>query len=106
MIEAREFFRVDAAVPMYVRSLAEDEAKRCSCHLSHKGFDKTLKKTLIRKINISGAGICFENDIAYTPDDILEMRLMLEDAYHCIIALCVKGVRVEKSSRNYRIAVN
>jgi c-di-GMP-binding flagellar brake protein YcgR len=41
-----------------------------------------------------------------TPGDILEMRLMLEDAYHGIIALCVKVLRVEKLSRNYRIAVN
>jgi c-di-GMP-binding flagellar brake protein YcgR len=106
MRESREFFRVDAAVPMFVRPLTKDDAKRCSCHLTEKGFDKTLKKTLVRKINISGAGICFENDMPFTPGDILEMRLMLEDAYHGIIALCVKVLRVEKLSRNYRIAVN
>jgi c-di-GMP-binding flagellar brake protein YcgR len=106
MTESREFFRVDAPVPMFVRSLTKDEGKRCSCHLSEKGFDKTLKKTLSRKINISGAGICFENDMPFAPGDILEMRLMLEEAYDGIIGLCVKVLRVEKLSRNYRIAVN
>jgi len=106
MTESREFFRVDAAVPMFMRSLARDEAKRCSCHLSEKGFDNALKKTLIRKINISGAGICFENDMPFTTGDILEMRLMLEDAYHGVIAICVKVLRVEKLAKNYRIAVN
>jgi c-di-GMP-binding flagellar brake protein YcgR len=106
MREAREFFRVDAAVPMSVRSLARDEATRCLCHLSDKGFDKTLKKNLVRKINISGAGICFENDMPFAPGDILEIRLMLEDAYHGTIVLCVKVVRVEKRSRNYCMAAS
>ena len=106
MRESREFFRVDADVPMFVRSLTRDEAKRCSCHLTEKGFDKTLKKTLIRTINISGAGICFQNDMPFTPGDILEMRVMLEDAYQGIIAFCVKVLRVEKLSRSYRIAVS
>jgi c-di-GMP-binding flagellar brake protein YcgR len=106
MRESREFFRVDAAVPMFVRPLTKDDAKRCSCHLTEKGFDKTLKNTLIRKINISGAGICFENDMPFTQGDILEMRLMLEDAYLGIIAFCVKVLRVEKLSKNYRIAVS
>jgi len=106
MTESREFFRVDAAVPMLVRPLTSNEANRCYCLLTEKGFDQTLKKTLIRKINISGAGICFENDMPFTPGDILEIRLMLEDAYHGVIALCVKVLRVEKHSRNYSIAVN
>jgi c-di-GMP-binding flagellar brake protein YcgR len=105
MTESREFFRVDAAVPMFIRSLTEDDAKRCSCHLTEKGFDTALKKTLMRKINISGAGICFENDMPLTPGNILEMRLMLEDAYQGIIAFCVKVLRVEKLQKTYRIAV-
>jgi c-di-GMP-binding flagellar brake protein YcgR len=106
MMESREFFRVDAAVPMFVRALAIEEAKRCSCHLSEKGFDKTLKKTLMRKINISGAGICFENDTPFNIGDVLEIRLMLEETYTGIIGLCVKVLRVEKLSKNYRVAVS
>ena len=105
MNELRQFFRVDATVPMFIRSLSDREAVRFTCRLDDKGFDKTLKERLLRKINISGAGICFESDVPYDQGEIIEMRLMLEDVYPGIIGVSVEVNRVEKKSRNYYIAV-
>jgi len=105
MAELRQFFRVNATIPIFLRSLSDREAVPFSCRLDDKGFDKTLKKRLMRKINISGAGICFESDIPYVLGDIIEMRFMLEDVYPGIIAVSVEVIRVETGSKNYYIAV-
>lgn len=101
----REFFRVDAGVPMSVRRMAAEEAARCSCSLSGQTFNDNLKKGLLRKINISGAGICFESPVPYSIGDYLGIRLMLESVHPGIIDLYVKVVRVERTPKNYCIAV-
>jgi c-di-GMP-binding flagellar brake protein YcgR len=104
-MEKREFFRVDAAVPMSVRQINAAEASRCSCCLSGQEFDKNLKNGLFRKINISGAGIYFENASPYSLDDHLELHLMLGDVHPGIVILYAKVVRVERGPKNYCIAV-
>jgi len=103
--ESRRFFRVGAIVPMFVRPIAAEEASHYTCNMGVQGFDKNIKKGLLSRINISGAGICFESATPYSAGDLLEIRLMLEDVYPWIIALCTKVVRVERCPKHYCIAV-
>jgi len=104
-LELREFFRVDAIVPMSVRSLTTADASQYTCHMTGQGFDENTKKGLLCKINISGAGICFESATAYSAGDLLDIRLMLETVYPGIIALCAKVLRVERYPKHYCVAV-
>ncbi|MGO9378587.1 MAG: PilZ domain-containing protein [Dissulfurispiraceae bacterium] len=104
-MELREFFRVDAIVPMLVRPIAAEDASRYTCYMDSTGFDKSMKSGLLSRINISGAGICFDSAITYSKGDLLEIRLMLEDVYPGIIALCAKVLRVEGCPKHYCVAV-
>jgi c-di-GMP-binding flagellar brake protein YcgR len=104
MRERREFFRIDADVPVLIRA-ASSAADQCLCRLSTERFGEAAKIKLRRRINISGAGICFGNDSPNSPDEIIEMRLMLEDVYPGTIVLCTKVLRTEKMPKNYCVAV-
>ena len=103
--ESRGFFRVGAIVPMFVRHIDAEEASNYSCNMGVQGFDKNIKKELLSRINISGAGICFESLIPYSAGDFLEVRFMLEDVYPGIISVCTKVLRVESCPKHYCIAV-
>jgi c-di-GMP-binding flagellar brake protein YcgR len=104
-MESREYFRVGAIVPMFVRPIAAEEASRFTCHMSVQGFTTDMKKALLNTINISGAGICFESATPYSAGDLLEIRLMLEGVYPGIISLCAKVLRVERCPKYYCVAV-
>ncbi len=103
--ESRRFFRVGAIVPMFVRHLDAEEASHYTCNMGVQGFDKNIKKELLSRINISGAGICFESPTPYSAGDLLEVRFMLEDAYPGIISVCARVLRVESCLKHYCIAI-
>ncbi len=98
--ERREFFRIDADVPVSVRS----GATQCSCRLSAVQFNEATSAAIRRRINISGAGICFSNASPCSVGELLEIELMLEDAYPGIVILCTRVLRCEKTPKNYCIA--
>ncbi len=105
MKERRAFFRVDADVPIFIRIPAEDKANSCVCALSSERFSDEIKRPLIQRINISGAGICFHSERQYLAGDILDVLIMLESVYPGIITLCTRVLRAEKLRKKYRIAV-
>ncbi|HMK55468.1 MAG TPA: PilZ domain-containing protein [Dissulfurispiraceae bacterium] len=104
-MELREYFRVDADVPMFVRQLTKNDAVNYDCNLSGQGFGDAMKKELGRRINISGAGICFESQTPYATGDFLEIRFMLENVYEGLIAVSVEVLRVERRTKDYCVAV-
>ena len=105
MKEKREFFRVDVEIPIFIRHVEEGDSGCCECTLIEQGFGERIKTALVQRLNISGAGICFRSDKPYQVGDVLEMRLMLEDACPGVIGLCTRVIRVEKRSRHHSIAV-
>ncbi|HMK60415.1 MAG TPA: PilZ domain-containing protein [Dissulfurispiraceae bacterium] len=104
-MELRAYFRVDADIPMFVRQLKKNDAVNYDCNISGQGFNNAMKSKLCRRMNISGAGICFESETAYAPDDFLEIRFMLEGVHDGLIAISVQVLRVERRQKDYCIAV-
>jgi hypothetical protein len=103
--DARVLFRARATAPLFARPLSGSMPDECYSRLSEPGFDEFLKRSLVKKIDISIAGLSFESDIPYATGDVIELRLMLEDVYRGVIDLCVKVLRVDVRPRHYRIAV-
>ncbi|HTZ17777.1 MAG TPA: PilZ domain-containing protein [Dissulfurispiraceae bacterium] len=105
MQERREFFRIDVDVPVFIRVPAGGEAGDCACTLSKEKFSDDIKKSLVRRINISGAGISFLSDKQYSAGDLIEMLVMIENVYPGIITLCTRVLRSEKRRNKYFTAV-
>ena len=104
MEEKRTFGRVNMLAPLFVRQMQGAAAEDCFCHLIEQKFDDYLKRSLYKKINISGSGILFESDVPFAPGGILEVKFMLDDAYLGVIYLCIEILRVDMRLRGYRIA--
>jgi hypothetical protein len=92
--EMRRFIRVNMLAPLFVKPMHALSAADCYSRLNEQGFDEYLKRSLYKKMNISGSGIGFESNQSYAPGGIVEVRLMLDDVYSGSIELCVEVVRV------------
>jgi hypothetical protein len=104
MEDKRGYARISMLAPLYVRQLSGVTLDDCFCRLNEQGFDDYLKRSLYKKINISGSGILFESDVPFAPGGILEVQFMLDDAYLGLIDLCIEVLRVDMRPRGYRIA--
>jgi|GEM_PF-2194740 len=92
--EMRRFMRVNMLAPLFVKPIHGISADECYSRLNEQGFDEYLKRSLYKKMNISGSGIGFESNQSFAPGGIVEIRLMLDDIYSGSIELCVEIVRV------------
>ncbi len=90
--------------PLFVRPLSSAAPDECFCRLNEQGFDDYLKRSLYKKINISGSGIVLNSDVSYAPGSFLEVQFMLDDAYPGIIALCIEVLRVDMRPGGYLVA--
>jgi hypothetical protein len=102
--ELRGYFRVNMLAPLFVRPLHGITAEKYHCRLNAQGFDDYLKRSLYKKINISGSGIGFESDQPYAPGGILEVRFMLDDVHLGLIDLCIEVLRVDMRPKGYWVA--
>jgi len=90
--------------PMFVKPMFGASVEDCYSRLNEQGFEEYLKRSLYKKMNISGSGIGFESDQPYAPGGIVEIRMMLDDVYNGIIELCVEIVRVDLRPKGYWVA--
>jgi hypothetical protein len=90
--------------PLFVKPMHGISADECYSRLNAHGFEEYLKRSLYKKMNISGSGMGFESDQPYAPGGIMEIRLMLDDVYSGTIEVCVEVVRVDLRPMGYWIA--
>jgi hypothetical protein len=102
--EMRAFLRVNMLAPLFVKPLHGVSADDCYSRLNEQEFDEYLKRSLYKKINISGSGIGFESNQPYAPGGILEVRLMLDDVYSGTMDLCAEVVRIDLRPMGYWVA--
>jgi hypothetical protein len=102
--ESRRFLRVNLLAPLFAKPMLGGSADDCYSRLNEQQFDEYLKRSLYKKMNISGSGIGFESNQPYAPGGILEIRLMLDDVYSGTMDLCVEVVRVDLRPMGYWVA--
>jgi hypothetical protein len=104
IVEKRAFARVSILAPLFVRPMSGATEDNCFSRLNEQGFDDYLKRSLYKKMNLSGSGLLFESDVPFAPGGILEVQLMLDDVYHGVFDICIEVLRVDMRPRGYRIA--
>jgi len=103
--ESRKLFRAETIAPLFARPLQGSISDYRGNRLRAGGFDEFLKRSLVKKINISLEALSFESDIPFAPGERLELRMMIEDFYDGIIDLCVEVLRIDVRKKNYCIVV-
>jgi hypothetical protein len=101
--ELRKYVRVSIMAPLYARLSPGLSAENCFCRLNGQLFDDYLKRSLYKRICISGSGMAFESDVPFAPGGILEVRFALDDIYPGVIELCLEVLRVDMRPRCYCI---
>jgi|WetSurMetagenome_2_1015567.scaffolds.fasta_scaffold00217_6 hypothetical protein len=102
--EMRRFLRVNMLAPLFVKPMLGASAEDCYSRLNEQGFEEYLKRSLYKKMNISGSGIGFESQQPYAPGGVLEIRLMLDDVYNGTIEVCAEVIRVDLRPMGYWVA--
>jgi hypothetical protein len=104
--ESRQFYRIPATVPFFVRPLALPPGETPRCTSLAEGFEEPLRKKLMRSVNISGAGVYFTADKPFERGQMIEVRMMLEPVCHGLVILHGQVLRVEPIADGYGIAMN
>lgn len=102
----REFFRVFAYVPVSYRRIDTGTDSGCpDAHLLAEADLDTWHQLKVKRVDISGNGIFFETPERFHRDDMLEVRLFLEQVQSDIVVVCGRIVRVEEHPNHTGIAI-
>lgn len=103
----RNFFRVDAFMPVSARLVPEEEREFLECDLiPDPDAYEAMMKMKQRKVNISGAGMYFESDKAFGLGEVIEITAALKDIYEGIVVLYGRVIRCDYEGRYFGVAVD
>jgi hypothetical protein len=100
----RNFFRVDAYIPMASRRTPRELRGRIKSALLAWGEIPFRRDMPLKKVDISGGGMSFESQEHYLEGEIIEISMLLK-TWDGELVVYGEVVRVDQGSRYYRVAV-
>ncbi|HEX8948250.1 MAG TPA: PilZ domain-containing protein [Dissulfurispiraceae bacterium] len=102
---SRNFFRVDAYIPIICFPVSSEERDNLFSDLLDKDSVPALRKSPLKKVDLSGGGISFETPNRYATGDLVEINMVLDKVHEGVIVVHGEVVRAEPLGGSFMLAV-
>ena len=101
----RNFFRVDANVPLVSCLVPSDEKDDLFSEIVSRESVPALSECPLKRIDLSGGGMSFATAERYVKGDIIEISMILEKVHEGVLIIYGEVVRSEHVGGQYMVAV-